>query len=132
MSEATQIRIGIDTGGTFTDVVAFDKATGTMVTTKTPSTPSNPARGFLAGISKVLDIMGLTGEAIETVSHGTTVGTIGGGLAEYQAACQGRDWLDHPRPMLVSYDMRSGEAGRSGMICGGTIEVLFEEVSTQV
>lgn len=75
MSEATQIRIGIDTGGTFTDVVAFDKATGTMVTTKTPSTPSNPADGFIAGISKVLDIMGLTGEAIEAVSHGTTVGT---------------------------------------------------------
>src|SRR5690625_1387326 len=46
-----------------------------MVTTKTPSTPSNPADGFIAGISKVLDIMGLTGEAIEAVSHGTTVGT---------------------------------------------------------
>lgn len=63
---------------------------------------------------------------------GTTVGTIGGGLAEYQAVCHGRALLDHPRPMLVAYDMRSGEAGRSGMICGGTIEVLFEGVPIQV
>lgn len=75
MSETTHIRIGIDTGGTFTDVVAFDKNTGTMVTTKTPSTPANPADGFIAGITKVLEILGLGGDAIEAVSHGTTVGT---------------------------------------------------------
>ena len=49
-----RIRIGIDTGGTFTDVVAFDEETGELVTTKTPSTPGNPADGFLAGIDKVL------------------------------------------------------------------------------
>lgn len=65
------------------------------------------------------------------LKDGTTVGTIGGGLAEYQATCQGRALLDHPRPMLVSYDMASGEAGRSGMICGGAIEVLFEGVTTE-
>ena len=38
------IRIGIDTGGTFTDVVAFDEATGAITTTKTPSTPQRPGR----------------------------------------------------------------------------------------
>lgn len=75
MSEASHIRIGIDTGGTFTDVVAFDRSTGTMVTTKTPSTPSNPADGFLEGIAKVLGMMGLDGDAIDAVSHGTTVAT---------------------------------------------------------
>lgn len=75
MSKPSQLRIGIDTGGTFTDVVAFDKSTGTMVTTKTPSTPSNPADGFLAGIAKVLDILSMEGDAIEAVSHGTTVAT---------------------------------------------------------
>src|SRR5690625_7267941 len=46
-----------------------------MVTTKTPASPSNPADWFISGISKLLDIMGLTGEAIEAVRHGTTVGT---------------------------------------------------------
>src|SRR6188472_2426014 len=70
-----RIRIGIDTGGTFTDVVALDEATGTLVTTKTPSTPGNPADGFLAGIEKVLGLVGATGDRISAVSHGTTVAT---------------------------------------------------------
>ena len=72
-----RIRVGIDTGGTFTDVVAFDEQTGELVTTKTPSTPSNPADGFMAGIDKVLERTGLTarGDAISAVSHGTTVAT---------------------------------------------------------
>src|SRR5690606_21426074 len=73
--EDGHIRIGIDTGGTFTDVVAFDQTTGNVVTTKTPSTPSNPADGFLAGISKVLGLLELDGDAIAAVSHGTTVAT---------------------------------------------------------
>jgi N-methylhydantoinase A len=71
----TGIRIGIDTGGTFTDVVALDEATGRLVTTKTPSTPGNPADGFLAGIEKVLDLIDAGGERISAVSHGTTVAT---------------------------------------------------------
>jgi len=70
----TRIRIGIDTGGTFTDVVALDESTGALVTTKTPSTPSNPADGFMAGVGKVLELLG--GEAhVVSVSHGTTVAT---------------------------------------------------------
>ena len=72
------IRIGIDTGGTFTDVVAFDEESGELVTTKTPSTPGNPADGFMAGIDKVLGLLGLPeghGDAIAAVSHGTTVAT---------------------------------------------------------
>ena len=54
---APRLRIGIDTGGTFTDVVAFDESTGALVITKTPSTPGNPADGFLAGIDKVLGML---------------------------------------------------------------------------
>ncbi|HEY9496905.1 MAG TPA: hydantoinase/oxoprolinase family protein [Intrasporangium sp.] len=72
---ARRIRIGIDTGGTFTDVVALDEETGELVTTKTPSTPSNPADGFINGVRKVLDLMGATGEDVTAVSHGTTVAT---------------------------------------------------------
>src|SRR6478735_4145557 len=73
-----RIRVGIDTGGTFTDVVAFDEDSGELVTTKTPSTPSNPADGFMAGIEKVLGLMGLPpgdGTPLSAVSHGTTVAT---------------------------------------------------------
>ncbi|MBC7310598.1 MAG: hypothetical protein H5T81_11305, partial [Tetrasphaera sp.] len=70
-----RIRIGIDTGGTFTDVVAVDEETGEQRTTKTPSTPSNPADGFINGIEKILGLMGATGDDITAVSHGTTVAT---------------------------------------------------------
>jgi N-methylhydantoinase A len=72
---ARRIRIGIDTGGTFTDVVALDEDTGDLVTTKTPSTPSDPADGFITGVAKVLDLMGASGTDISSVSHGTTVAT---------------------------------------------------------
>jgi N-methylhydantoinase A len=69
------IRIGIDTGGTFTDVVAFDEATGALTTTKTPSTPADPAIGFIEGIDKILGLLGATGDEITAISHGTTVAT---------------------------------------------------------
>ena len=74
-SSARRIRIGIDTGGTFTDVVALDAASGELVTTKTPSTPANPADGFMTGVAKVLDLMSATGDEVVSVSHGTTVAT---------------------------------------------------------
>ncbi|GAB3320840.1 hydantoinase/oxoprolinase family protein [Geodermatophilus aquaeductus] len=75
MAAARRVRIGIDTGGTFTDVVAVDEETGRTTTTKTPSTPADPAEGFLAGVRKVLDLMDLDGSAVTAVSHGTTVAT---------------------------------------------------------
>jgi N-methylhydantoinase A len=72
---ARRIRIGIDTGGTFTDVVAFDEESGATVTTKTPSTPADPAQGFLDGVHKVLGLMGAGGPDVVAISHGTTVAT---------------------------------------------------------
>jgi len=70
-----RIRIGIDTGGTFTDVVAFDEDSGELISTKTPSTPANPADGFINGMHKVLDLLGATGADVTAVCHGTTVAT---------------------------------------------------------
>ncbi|MBO3747957.1 hydantoinase/oxoprolinase family protein [Streptosporangiaceae bacterium NEAU-GS5] len=64
-------RIGVDTGGTFTDVVLVDEDTGEIRTTKTPSTPANPADGFLAGVEKVL----AGAEGVTSLVHGTTVAT---------------------------------------------------------
>src|ERR1700754_1975234 len=69
-----RVRIGIDTGGTFTDVVAIDEETGRLVTTKTPSTPSDPAEGFLDGVRKVLSLVDGDAEVTAFV-HGTTVAT---------------------------------------------------------
>src|SRR5664279_1737002 len=55
------IRIGVDTGGTFTDVVAVDTRTNRIVSTKTPSTPGDPAEGFLTVIRKILALIGADG-----------------------------------------------------------------------
>ena len=66
------LRIAIDTGGTFTDIIAIDEATGEQVAVKTPSTPDDPSRGLLEGIRKV------TGRAAAPpaqVLHGTTTAT---------------------------------------------------------
>ncbi|MEV5407688.1 hydantoinase/oxoprolinase family protein [Thermopolyspora sp. NPDC052614] len=74
----SKVRIGVDTGGTFTDVVAVDEATGRVVTTKTPSTPANPADGFMTGVAKVLsEAYGLdvSLDDVTGIVHGTTVAT---------------------------------------------------------
>jgi N-methylhydantoinase A len=73
MSSTGPFRIGIDTGGTFTDVVALDEASGDVVTTKTPTTVHDPSVGVLEAIRKVLELAG--GGAVTSVSHGTTVAT---------------------------------------------------------
>lgn len=69
------IRVGIDTGGTFTDIVAIDETSQEIVSTKTPSTPADPSEGFMAGVAKVLEIMGAGSADLSTVAHGTTVAT---------------------------------------------------------
>ena len=70
-----RIRVGIDTGGTFTDVVALEESTGERWATKTPSTPADPAEGFMAAVAKVLDAAGAEYDDLTAVSHGTTVAT---------------------------------------------------------
>jgi N-methylhydantoinase A len=70
-----RIRVGVDTGGTFTDVVAFDEDSGELAAVKTPSTPADPADGFMDGMARVLAELGLTAEAVTAVCHGTTVAT---------------------------------------------------------
>ena len=54
---ASRLRLGIDTGGTFTDVVVLDEA-GAITTTKTPSTPADHSAAFLAGAEKGLAAAG--------------------------------------------------------------------------
>jgi len=74
-ARAPSIRIGVDTGGTFTDIVALDTASGRLATTKTPSTPADPAVGFLTGVSKILGLIEAGPADIESILHGTTVAT---------------------------------------------------------
>jgi len=63
--------LGVDVGGTFTDLVLFDGVAGTLRILKTPSSPGNQADGILLG----LDRLQMKPASLERVVHGTTVAT---------------------------------------------------------
>jgi len=72
-NQPSEIILGIDVGGTFTDVIAFDKVRGRVVATlKLPSTPSAPQSGAIGGVDRFL---ARSGQKASAVFHGTTVGT---------------------------------------------------------
>jgi len=64
-------RLGVDVGGTFTDLLLVDHASGAMRVAKVPSTPGDQSEGFMAGLARLGEAVG----GCETVVHGTTVGT---------------------------------------------------------
>ena len=64
-------RLGVDVGGTFTDLLLVDRASGAMRIAKVPSTPADQSDGFMAGLAALDDVA----SGFETVVHGTTVGT---------------------------------------------------------
>ena len=70
-----RFRIGIDTGGTFTDIVSVDSDTGAMRVTKVSSTPSNPAVGLVRGVNAILEDVGAGPADVLGLAHGTTVAT---------------------------------------------------------
>src|SRR5471032_2386498 len=74
-SSAARYRIGIDTGGTFTDIVSVDIVSGATQVTKVASTPANPAIGLLRGVNKILAASGATTDSVVGLAHGTTVAT---------------------------------------------------------
>ena len=69
------LRIGIDTGGTFTDIVCVDDASGAMHVTKVASTPANPAIGLVRGVDAILAQSGFAVDDLAGLAHGTTVAT---------------------------------------------------------
>lgn len=71
--KSPNLRVGIDTGGTFTDIVCVDAASGAMRVTKVASTPSNPAIGLVRGVKSILADASL--DDLAGLAHGTTVAT---------------------------------------------------------
>jgi N-methylhydantoinase A len=69
------ISIGVDTGGTFTDLVLVDRESGRRVIHKLPTTPGDPARGILDGVVALLDKASVKAEAVTLFVHGTTLAT---------------------------------------------------------
>ena len=69
------LRIGVDSGGTFTDVCLFDDETGDLGIWKVPSTPDDPSRGIADGVAEGLGTVGKTAPGVAFLGHGTTVAT---------------------------------------------------------
>jgi N-methylhydantoinase A len=68
-------RIGIDVGGTFTDVFLIDEATGTTTVAKILNEPGRRAQTVLRGIRRVIDTAGISADEVRFIGHGTTITT---------------------------------------------------------
>src|SRR6267143_3953892 len=99
-------RIGIDVGGTFTDLVAVDES-GRAVLAKTESTPEDPSIGVMAGLTSLAEALKLDRPGLfaktERIVHGTTVAT--NALLEHKGAKVGLLTTDGHRDVL---EMREG------------------------
>src|SRR6476660_4556514 len=71
---ASRYRLGVDVGGTHTDLVLLDTATGELLIEKVSSTPKNPALGVLNGVAKFIG-RGIAPDEIGFFAHGTTITT---------------------------------------------------------
>lgn len=68
-------RVGVDTGGTFTDCVFWDDDSGQLLTAKVPSQPSQPEAAVAEGVARLLAAADVEPTAIQFLVHGTTVAT---------------------------------------------------------
>ncbi|HLX26011.1 MAG TPA: hydantoinase/oxoprolinase family protein [Candidatus Cybelea sp.] len=92
MSQGRALRVGIDVGGTFTDLTAIESWSGTVVVAKVASTPACPQRGVLKAL-RVLLSRYQTPPSIEFIGHATTIAT---------NALLGQLGLELPRVALVT------------------------------
>ena len=67
--------IGVDIGGTFTDLALYDTESGATHVHKVPSTPDDPGRALVTGVTEICGLAGLTTSDVDAVYHGTTVAT---------------------------------------------------------
>ena len=99
-------RIGVDVGGTFTDLVAIDEG-GLTTLAKVPSTPEDPSLGVLKGLSQLAGRFGVDRTALlrdtERIVHGTTVAT--NALLEHKGARLGLLTTEGHRDVV---EMREG------------------------
>ena len=68
-------RLGVDVGGTFTDLLLFNDESGAFWRHKTPSTPQDSSEGILNGVEAITAEAGVAASEIEYFLHGTTVAT---------------------------------------------------------
>ncbi|MFQ5971216.1 MAG: hydantoinase/oxoprolinase family protein [Alphaproteobacteria bacterium] len=90
--------IGVDVGGTFTDVVFADTAENTTLIHKVPTTPDDPSIGAIQGIRELCERHGVDPAAVEHVFHGTTIAT--NAVLEHDGARTGMITNDGYRDIL--------------------------------
>ncbi|MGA3001927.1 MAG: hydantoinase/oxoprolinase family protein [Acetobacteraceae bacterium] len=91
-------RVGVDSGGTFTDVCLFDDATGRIEVWKVSSTPDDPSLGIATGVAEAIARVGGTPDAVAWFGHGTTVAT--NALIQHRGARIGLITTDGFRDLL--------------------------------
>ena len=137
-------RIGVDSGGTFTDVCMFEEESGRVEVWKVSSTPADPSRGIAQGVEEGVGRVGASADAIGYFGHGTTVGT--NALIQHRGVKTGlittdgfRDLLEIGRqkrpdlydlqankpPVLVARDLRLEIPERVRV--DGTVETALDE-----
>ncbi|MEM1160077.1 MAG: hydantoinase/oxoprolinase family protein [Pseudomonadota bacterium] len=114
--------IGVDVGGTFTDIFFWDQTTGKAWTAKVPSTPDDQSRGFIAGIESGADF-----DDIATIVHGTTVGT--NALLERKGAKTGLITSDGFRDVL---EMRRRDRPNTWGLWGQFTPVISRDLRLEV
>ena len=68
-------RVGVDIGGTFTDLIVFDDATGAFTIGKTLTTPADPSLAVETGLHETLTQANVAAAQVQTLVHGTTLVT---------------------------------------------------------
>jgi len=143
-----RFRLGIDIGGTFTDLVLLDAETGTLHIGKVLTTPADPSEGVLTGVREILARTGIAPSEVGHVIHGTTL--VANALIERRGVAVGllttqgfRDvleigtelrfetydlFLDMPKP-LVPRQLRLGVPERLGP--DGTVLVPLDEAAAR-
>src|SRR6201993_1162690 len=140
------LRIGVDSGGTFTDICLFEESTCQIAVWKVSSTPPDPSRAVVSGVAEALAQIGAQARDVSYFGHGTTVAT--NALIQHRGALTGlitsdgfRDLLEIGRqkrpdlydlqadkpPVLVSRDLRLEVPER--VRHDGSVEVPLDEAA---
>ena len=115
--------VGVDVGGTFTDVCALDERTGELRVAKVPSTRGREADGFVNGLARAADDLA----DVSTIVHGTTVGT--NALLERKTAPTGLITTEGFRDVL---EMRRRDRPRTWGLSGDFMPVIERDRRLEV
>ncbi len=108
-------RLGVDVGGTHTDLVLLDAASGTLAVEKVSTTPKNPALGVMNGVQNFV-ARGIDLSAIEFFSHGTTITT--NALLEMRGARVG---------LLINRGFRAIQETQAQVRDGNVFDYFFQK-----